>query len=51
MRCTTFFALCAVVFDIASAGVIIAKVNPNDIVPNARGDCFFGVSTKDGCSN
>ncbi|KAI2617185.1 hypothetical protein GGR54DRAFT_217340 [Hypoxylon sp. NC1633] len=43
---TTLLALCAT---LASAGVVITPIHPDQIVANADGDCFFGVSTPSGC--
>ncbi len=39
-------ALCA---SVASAGVVITPITPQQVVPNAATDCFFGVSTPQGC--
>ncbi|KAI1494581.1 hypothetical protein F5X96DRAFT_527774 [Biscogniauxia mediterranea] len=43
---TTMLALCA---SLASAGVVITPVRPNQIVPKLAGDCFFGEVTPNGC--
>lgn len=39
-------SLCA---SLASAGVVITPIRPNQVVPNVAGDCAFGVSTPQGC--
>ncbi|KAI1090036.1 hypothetical protein F5B19DRAFT_494775 [Rostrohypoxylon terebratum] len=39
---TLVAALCAT---LASAGVVITPIHPNQLVDNLAGDCFFGKST------
>jgi hypothetical protein len=34
---------------IASAGVVITPITPDQVVPKVAGDCYFGVSTPQGC--
>jgi hypothetical protein len=50
MKTTTFFAatlaFCA---SLASAGVVITPIRADQIVPKAADDCFFGVTTPQGC--
>ncbi|KAI1824378.1 hypothetical protein F4861DRAFT_268181 [Xylaria intraflava] len=41
--------LVALSASLASAGVIITPISPDQVVPNLAGDCFFGVSTPTGC--
>ncbi|KAI3327072.1 hypothetical protein HD806DRAFT_382397 [Xylariaceae sp. AK1471] len=43
---TLLVALCA---SLASAGVVITPITPDQVVPNIDGDCYFGVSTPQGC--
>ncbi|TDZ46904.1 hypothetical protein CTRI78_v008832 [Colletotrichum trifolii] len=40
--------LCA---SLASAGVVITPVRPNQVIPANSGDCFFGVVTPQGCAS
>ncbi|EQB54791.1 hypothetical protein K456DRAFT_1723676 [Colletotrichum gloeosporioides 23] len=39
--------LCA---SMVSAGVVITPVKQNQVVPANSGDCFFGVTTPQGCA-
>lgn len=39
-------ALCA---SLVSAGVVITPITENQVVPKAADDCFFGVTTPQGC--
>lgn len=34
----------------ASAGVVITPVRANQVVPKNPDDCFFGVTTPNGCA-
>ncbi|KAI0397684.1 hypothetical protein F5Y17DRAFT_320654 [Xylariaceae sp. FL0594] len=33
----------------ANAGVVVTPITPDQIVPTVDGDCFYGVSTPQGC--
>lgn len=50
MKATTLtaalFALCA---SLVSAGVVIVPIRADQVVPKSPGDCFFGVTTPQGC--
>ncbi|KAF6795341.1 hypothetical protein CMUS01_15946 [Colletotrichum musicola] len=39
--------LCA---SLATAGVVITPVRQNQVIPANSGDCFFGVTTPQGCA-
>jgi hypothetical protein len=41
-----YMAICAA---LASAGVIITPIRPDQVVPKSSDDCFFGVTTPQGC--
>ncbi|KAI0173994.1 hypothetical protein BJ166DRAFT_586830 [Pestalotiopsis sp. NC0098] len=46
----SFFALAvALAASMASAGVIITPIKANQVVAKNDGDCFFGVTTPNGC--
>ncbi|KAK4041741.1 hypothetical protein C8A01DRAFT_34233 [Parachaetomium inaequale] len=34
---------------LASAGVVRTPIRPNQVVPKTGDDCFFGVTTPQGC--
>lgn len=34
---------------LASAGVVRTPIRPDQVVPKTDGDCFFGVTTPQGC--
>lgn len=34
---------------LVSAGVVITPIHADQVVPSNDGDCFFGVSTPQGC--
>jgi hypothetical protein len=34
---------------LVSAGVVRVPIRPEQVVPTADGDCFFGVTTPHGC--
>jgi len=34
---------------LAAAGVVITPIRPDQVIPKASDDCFFGVTTPQGC--
>ena len=44
---TIVFSLCV---SLASAGIVSIPVRPEQVVPKDSGDCFFGVTTPQGCA-
>ncbi|KAH6646913.1 hypothetical protein BKA67DRAFT_663280 [Truncatella angustata] len=46
---TVFALILAVAASMVSAGVIIVPIKRNQIVPKNADDCFFGVTTPNGC--
>jgi hypothetical protein len=47
----SFFALVlALGASMVSAGVVITPVRANQVVPKNADDCFFGVTTPNGCA-
>ncbi|KAK3900840.1 hypothetical protein C8A05DRAFT_35502 [Staphylotrichum tortipilum] len=42
---TALLSLCLSV----SAGVVRTPITPDQVVPKSDGDCFFGVTTPQGC--
>jgi hypothetical protein len=42
-------ALLAACVSFASAGVVITPIRADQVVPKSSGDCFFGVTTPQGC--
>ncbi|KAL2258311.1 hypothetical protein VTK26DRAFT_8407 [Humicola hyalothermophila] len=44
---TVVFSLCV---SLASAGLVTIPVKPEHVVPKDSGDCFFGVTTPQGCA-
>jgi hypothetical protein len=43
-------ALLAACVSLASAGVVITPVRADQVVPKSSEDCFFGVTTPQGCA-
>ncbi|KAF3015903.1 hypothetical protein E8E14_010478 [Neopestalotiopsis sp. 37M] len=46
---TVFALVVALATSMASAGVIITPIKANQVVPKTDDDCFFGVTTPNGC--
>jgi len=44
-----FLALVALCASVASAGVVITPIFESQVVEKSSGDCFFGVTTPNGC--
>lgn len=42
-------ALLSLCVSLASAGVVIVPIKPDQVVPKKSGDCFSGVITPQGC--
>jgi hypothetical protein len=42
-------AVLAACVSMASAGVVITPIRADQVVPKSGGDCFFGVTTPQGC--
>jgi hypothetical protein len=50
MRFTTMASiLIAVLASIVDAGIVITPIDGDQVVDSVAGDCFFGVSTPQGC--
>ncbi|KAM0820178.1 hypothetical protein AB5N19_05997 [Seiridium cardinale] len=47
---TAFALILAFAASMASAGVVITPVRANQVVPKNSDDCFFGVTTPNGCA-
>lgn len=47
---TTFALFFAAAASLASAGVVITPILENQVVPKVADDCFFGVTTPQGCA-
>ncbi|KAK7914829.1 hypothetical protein PG985_012532 [Apiospora marii] len=47
---TTFAFLFAAAASLASAGVVITPILADQVVPKVADDCFFGVTTPQGCA-
>ncbi|KAK1780536.1 hypothetical protein QBC45DRAFT_103926 [Copromyces sp. CBS 386.78] len=43
---TALLSLCA---SLVSAGVVITPIKPEQVVPKNADDCYFGVTTPQGC--
>ena len=43
----TILSLCT---SLASAGLVIIPVKPDQVIPKDNGDCFLGVNTPMGCA-
>jgi hypothetical protein len=46
---TAFTLIVTLCVALASAGVVITPITKDQVVPDVEGDCFFGVSTPQGC--
>ncbi|ORY67315.1 uncharacterized protein BCR38DRAFT_482939 [Pseudomassariella vexata] len=46
---TAFAIVMAFAASMASAGVMITPIRANQVVPKAPNDCFYGVTTPQGC--
>ncbi|KAK4240140.1 hypothetical protein C8A03DRAFT_31795 [Achaetomium macrosporum] len=42
-------AVLSLCVSLASAGVVITPIKADQVVPKNDGDCFFGVTTPQGC--
>jgi hypothetical protein len=42
-------AVLSLCISLVSAGVVTVPIRPEQVVPKADGDCFFGVTTPQGC--
>jgi hypothetical protein len=50
MKPATFAAaVLSLCVSLVSAGVIITPIRPEQVVPKGDDDCFFGVTTPQGC--
>ncbi|KAK0703468.1 hypothetical protein B0T26DRAFT_757017 [Lasiosphaeria miniovina] len=42
-------AVLSMCLSLASAGIVITPIRPEQVVPSNPDDCFFGVTTPSGC--
>ncbi|KAI0405604.1 hypothetical protein F4802DRAFT_597156 [Xylaria palmicola] len=49
MKTTAYLVVAALCAALGSAGVVIAPIARDQVVPRVEGDCYFGVSTPTGC--
>ena len=42
-------AVLSLCISLVGAGVVITPIKPEQVVPKASDDCFFGVTTPQGC--
>ena len=47
---TAFALVMAAAASLVSAGVVITPVFKNQVIQANKGDCFFGVTTPEGCA-
>ncbi|KAK1833122.1 hypothetical protein QBC39DRAFT_370309 [Podospora conica] len=46
---TLLLTLTTGLVSLVAAGVVITPIRPDQVIPKAADDCFFGVTTPQGC--